>query len=213
MDTFFLTSTSTKGRNGHLGFAQQNISRAQREPRRTHWKPWDTGCSPSLPLLSSTVLAKPPAAPPSGRPIFLFFLRWFQASTVGPNPWGDVARGNPRSPADIFLQSLSSMFGGTREGHAKASPQGFRQGWESPRHSINLTEPQMRASQHGDFWLVFNGKGNNAPRKWTEFYFQSDPGGSCQLRNPYCRFCEVEACAECVASNPGDEEEGDAWRL
>ncbi|CAJ1341936.1 unnamed protein product [Effrenium voratum] len=22
--------------------------------------------------------------------------------------------------------------------------------------------------------------------------------------NPYCRFCEVEACAECVASNPGD---------
>ena len=27
------------------------------------------------------------------------------------------------------------------------------------------------------------------------------------LRNPYCRYCEVEACAQCTSSKPGEEDE------
>lgn len=32
-------------------------------------------------------------------------------------------------------------------------------------------------------------------------------------RNPYCRYCEVEACAKCVASQPGDTSEVATQRI
>lgn len=32
-------------------------------------------------------------------------------------------------------------------------------------------------------------------------------------RNPYCRYCEVEACAKCVASRPGDTSETATQRI
>eukprot|EP00435_Cladocopium_sp_Y103_P012876 s3119_g3.t1 len=35
----------------------------------------------------------------------------------------------------------------------------------------------------------------------------ADPTKYCHFKNPYCRYCEVEACADCTTGRPGEESE------